>query len=538
MLFQRPLLAFTFACLVMATALPKMHAQTTYKDSNLIPSSAIAAVFVDAKTIFEDPALELLPRELITAYGKKEFGIDLCELRSAMVVVDNVPDPNTPPEFAVTIRFNSPQTLNDDILGRAQRSELRGKPLYSMGRDQPVMYLPNNKTIVLGMEPFIKKMLSAKGAKSGLIDLIAASVGERDHVNAFVDVGSMRGMLNENLPPKEQFPLPFQSFRSLPDEIESLSYRMSLTQTESTGLKINAVDEKSATKIMKTIEQGLSMGRGMLMGAAADEMDNQPELLKALEAYDERAGDKLVEIFKPKLNGKTLEYRAADSAQFVSVTTIGTLIGMLLPAVQQVREAARRTQSANNLRQIALASLNYESAFMRLPANIVSADGMPLLSWRVAILPYLDEQALYDEFHLDEPWDSPHNIKLLDRMPEVLRTPNVLSDTKTVCLGFQGEGTMFDPTNLRIGFGSIADGSSNTILCVEANEDAAIEWSKPQDLSFDKAAPGKDVGDLRPGGFNAALCDGSVQFFSSSIDSKSLANLILRADGNIVDPSR
>lgn len=538
MLFRRTL-SLMLGCLIGATALTtQVQSQTTFKDTDLIPSSAIVAVFVDVEAFLNDPSMELMPREMLTALGKREMGVDPCEINSVMMLVDNVTDDRQPPGFAVTVRFDSKQTLKEDILARAEQSELRGKPLYKTGRNEPVVYLPNDKTIVIGMEPFIEKMLEAKGAKSGLIDLVTASAGEKDHVNAFVNVEPIREFLDENLPPRDQIPLPFKSFRNLPDEIESLNFRMNFTSNENTGLKINATDEDSAKKVLKTIDQALGMGRGMLLSTIANELADQPDMMEALEAYDNRAGDKIVELFKPTLEGKTLRYDATDSAQLSNVAVIGTLVGMLLPAVQQVRGAARRTQSMNNLRQMCLACLNYESAHMHFPSNIVDDDGKPLLSWRVQILPFIEENALYREFHLDEPWDSEHNIALLDRMPEVFRNPNVVSGTKTVYLGFEGEGTMFDPDGEDVGFGNITDGSSNTILCVEANEDAAIEWTKPQDLSLDKANPRADVGDLRPGGFNIVLCDGSTHFVASGIDAELFVNMILMNDGNIVDSSK
>ena len=95
----------------------------------------------------------------------------------------------------------------------------------------------------------------------------------------------------------------------------------------------------------------------------------------------------------------------------------------------------------NNLKQIALALLNYEAAHKTLPAQAkYDADGKPLLSWRVGILPYIEEQQLYQQFHLDEPWDSPNNIKLLDQMPAVFKHPKMNKPGTTVYQGVVGKG--------------------------------------------------------------------------------------------------
>ena len=520
------------------TILQRAQAQSDLSKVALIPSSAVAAVYLSPKEIIEDPTMDLMPRELLTAFGEQYLGVDPCQIVSVMLLVDNITDKQRPPGFAVTIRFDSPQELKDEVLAKAKESELRNKPLYAFGRgdDEPVLYLPNGKTFVFGTESFIKKMMSAKGATSGLIDLVKNSAGEEDHFNAFLNVEPVRGFIDENLPPKNQLPLPFQPFRSVPDEIESVVVRMRASGSSENYVKFNAIDEKAAAKVSRTIEQAISMGHGMLMSQVASEFNDQPIMMKALEDYDARVGDRIEAMLKPTVEGRTLTFVPSnDQAELTNVAVIGTLVGMLLPAVQQVRVAARRTVSMNNLRQICLASLNHESANRHFPGNIVDDDGKPLLSWRVAILPFIEENGLYEEFHLDEPWDSPHNIKLVERMPEVFRSPNSIHENKTVYLGFEGEGTMFDADTPKIGFANISDGSSNTILCVEANDEVAVEWSKPQDIKFDPGSPKANVGGLLPGGFNVVLADGSAHFVSADIDPQALKDLILRNDGNVVN---
>ena len=110
-----------------------------------------------------------------------------------------------------------------------------------------------------------------------------------------------------------------------------------------------------------------------------------------------------------------------------SMAFSGVAAGMLLPAVQVVRGAARKTSSLNNMRQLLLACHNYAAMRNSIPAAYsMDPQGKPLLSWRVHVLPYLEEQALYDQFKLDEPWDSPHNRKLIEKMPKVFENPSHL----------------------------------------------------------------------------------------------------------------
>jgi hypothetical protein len=116
----------------------------------------------------------------------------------------------------------------------------------------------------------------------------------------------------------------------------------------------------------------------------------------------------------------------------------------------------------------------------RLPAAAVfDKDGKPLLSWRVLILPYIEQDALYKEFHLDEPWDSDHNKKLLEKMPPLygFGDENAANNHETHYQGFVGKGAFFDGMK-GIQVNDIRDGMSNTIMVVEAKR--AVPWSKPE----------------------------------------------------------
>ncbi|MCC6126433.1 MAG: DUF1559 domain-containing protein [Pirellulales bacterium] len=211
-------------------------------------------------------------------------------------------------------------------------------------------------------------------------------------------------------------------------------------------------------------------------------------------------------------------------------------IGLLLPAVQAAREAARRARSMNNLKQISLALLNHEAANNVLPpAFKADKGGKPLLSWRVLILPYLEENSLYEQFKLDEPWDSEHNKKLLDKMPDVYKNPNsrLAGEGKTNYLAVRGAKTIFSGgtgTKIR----DISDGTSNTITVVEASDERAVPWTKPDDFEYDENDPIEGLVGFRSGIFLAAFADGHVQAISQSIDAKVLKACFTRDGGEAV----
>ncbi len=224
------------------------------------------------------------------------------------------------------------------------------------------------------------------------------------------------------------------------------------------------------------------------------------------------------------------------------------MVAMLLPAVQSAREAARRVASMNNMKQIGLALHNYHDVYNSFPARAsVDKDGKRLLSWRVYVLPFIEETALYDKFHLDEAWDSPHNRGLIAQMPKVYLSPNSVAEPgKTVYLGNASKSGIFsdaakkDDPRQSVTSGTrinrILDGTSNTIMLVEADDAAAVVWTKPDDLEFDpeKAIQAQGLGGMRPGGFLALFADGSVRFISAFVDQNILARYL---PGTVARPS-
>jgi len=162
------------------------------------------------------------------------------------------------------------------------------------------------------------------------------------------------------------------------------------------------------------------------------------------------------------------------------------------------------------------------------------------LSWRVSLLPFLGHGELFQQFNLDEPWDSPHNLSLLPFMPDVFANPNVagpLTLTQVVTSPFPGaQRTLFPESFISSSLGSAQDGTANTIAFVEANIDQAVEWTKPQDLSYDDSAADSDPtegwGEAFFGlGSHVALAEGSVRFVRSCIEPENARRLLLAADG-------
>jgi hypothetical protein len=229
-----------------------------------------------------------------------------------------------------------------------------------------------------------------------------------------------------------------------------------------------------------------------------------------------------------------------NSNETIGVATTGVLVALLLPAVQAARDAARRASSGNNLKQIGIALHNYHEAFRQFPVGeserVQYQDGKQLLSWRVHLLPFLEENVLYRQFKLDEPWDSPHNIKLLDQIPPVYVNPRYDLGNRTVYVAPEGPQTVLG-SGKRVRFRDVSDGTSQTIAVITAGPARAIPWTKPQDLALDPDDPVTSIG-VEQESFQVLLLDGAVQTISTGITGEILKRLIQRNDGEPVNLDR
>ena len=188
-----------------------------------------------------------------------------------------------------------------------------------------------------------------------------------------------------------------------------------------------------------------------------------------------------------------------------------------------------------NLQQIGIGFHNFASTnHDTLPRNVRSKDNKPLLSWRVELLPHLEEEELYKQFKLDEPWDSENNKKLIDKMPKIYAPIRVRAEKGlTYYQSFMDKKGLLLTNSFDIG--NIPDGTSNTFAVAESAK--PVIWTKPSDLEFD----GKNMpvlGGMFDGKFHALLYDGSVNRYRKGLRADLLRKLIDPADGEVVDTKR
>ncbi len=193
------------------------------------------------------------------------------------------------------------------------------------------------------------------------------------------------------------------------------------------------------------------------------------------------------------------------------------------------------TLSMNHIKQIMLALFNFESTFGSFPFDITDAKGKPLLSWRVRLLPYLEQDLLFKQFHLNEPWDSEHNKKLIASMPKIFMAPgqNPRITGKTTYLAPRGKGLFMDSLKGKgTRINDICDGTSNSIAIVEVDDDQAVIWTRPDDYLVDPKNPTKGLLKHHSKGFIVGLCDGSARFIPK--DYSSIWEMFTIAGGEVL----
>jgi hypothetical protein len=216
----------------------------------------------------------------------------------------------------------------------------------------------------------------------------------------------------------------------------------------------------------------------------------------------------------------------------------GGIVGLLavtltVVGVGGVLRESWRKQCRSQLGRIGAAFIEYQEAHGHFPAPALARrDGTPLLSWRVELLPQLGYRALYERFHRDEPWDSPHNRSLLKEMPLEFACPASPGRRAGLTRYLVVVGPATDPTSVNTPFEptrgvdlrEITDGASVTVLVFET--DTPVPWTKPDDLRWAQEGPLPRVASPHPGGAHVLLADGTVRFIAPTIDPKTLLAIL------------
>jgi prepilin-type processing-associated H-X9-DG protein len=236
------------------------------------------------------------------------------------------------------------------------------------------------------------------------------------------------------------------------------------------------------------------------------------------------------------------------TAGTVIAAMFGCFCAPILVPLLESPTSRPRSPCKSNLKQIGLALQNYHVTYGSFPpAYVADENGRPMHSWRVLILSYLDHKQLYDEYRFDEPWDGPHNSKLLERAPAVFSCPNDVKKngranrwmtSYVAVIGPETAWPVDQPTTIR----DITDGTANTIQVVEVGN-SGVNWMEPRDRQLSEIVPTLNgtsrngLASAHTGGAQALFADGSVKFLNDTISADLLRALLTRNGAEIFDAS-
>lgn len=505
----------------------------------VLPNAALVAVLRPTQ-VLKAPLAELLPTEVLQAAMLKELGLD--PMAAEQIVVSAAPPVQGPPSYAAVTRFSEKFTLKaSEITQHTQKAKLQGKDyLQSTQTMLPSFYAPDGTTLVVAPEFSLQGFVDPKLPPSPLGGRLAeASRG--DDLLAMFDFVAIRPLVTAGLNvafSKPDVPPQLAPLRDAPELVKSIELRINLSRDDVSELIIAANDAEDAEKLLGLVEKVKEFAAQQTAGETARLLASDDPIEQALGRYQQRMTKVSNERFTFEREGERIVvFRSDGSAStnpLVAIAVVGMLVALLLPAVQAAREAARRNAALNDAKQIMLALFDYESANGHFPSYAsFDESGKPLLSWRVHILPYMEQQALYERFHLDEPWNSPHNKALIPLMPEEFNDPSSRfspKDGKSSYLGVLGEDYFFAGDKKERTFARISDGTTRTVSFVQVDDAHAAVWTKPQDWSPDDDDPLTGLGGLHAGGFLAGFCDGHARILPNDVD-RDLFRALLTTSG-------
>ncbi len=519
---------FTLAAAVAIAQPPvKPEPAAIPRASNVVPAKSLGFASIHFAKLWEHPAA--LP--LREANGKFEFvwlmqsmiGLAPSEIEHLTVFWRDA----STPFLLVTGRKDITPPLLAESLTRAG-STPPAKPadprvVVAPGAEFPYLISVNHRTVLLGSE--------AAGAAE-LVKLHDHWQSEGPLADALAAAGKHTLTIGVNVEALALLPLPVGAplleakIAVLTADLDekALNVELALTFT-------GADQAKAASPIL----------RAKLNELAGYASAQEKKSYDTHDASGSVAGP-LLDLFAQTLKNSKIQ---ADGPLLRANATINLSMGVncLLTALPDSALAPRGSSPAtNNLKQIGLAMHSYHDVHGAFPSNSYDKDGKPLLSWRVQILPYLEQQALYQQFKLNEPWDSPTNkplAKVVIRTYGVPGRPTEPGLTYFQCFTQPKNSKDNARPFLKEGqtkglqYQNIPDGTSNTIMVAEAAD--PVIWSKPDDMMYEAGKPIPKLGGPN-GRFTLLWCDGSVRTFRrGQIDDTNLRNVITGNDGIVVN---
>jgi hypothetical protein len=456
--------------------------------------------------------------------------------------------------YGLVLRTNRPQEwpiVLGRIINQAESVIYEGKT-YTRWKNfshEPSGYAPDEKTLILADQETIRQIIEDRDAPSPRHDWdeVWPKV-EKSQVALAMEMRWVRRALADyrmSKPGGNQLPFgfSFETVSPLFEKTRGYAAGFNLSPGFSVDVEAACGTESKAKSVAETVQALVTLGRNFERSMDRD--------LPSAPKHQREDMRWLLTTIGPILNHAriTTEGRTA-SIQSKAALDLSHWVNHLAHEMEQSQNSRMRRDSVIHLKKIGLAFHNYHDVHKHFPPPVLHGgkSGKVPYSWRVAILPFLEgkEKELYDQYNFDEPWDGPSNRKLIDKMPAIYSYPLIdgspSSTTNASYFVMTGPHTATSAVVRNSPFMSdspfpeivaITDGTSNTILAVEAKRD--IPWTKPEDLPLDEGpVQPTSLGGYWPNGFNALFCDGAVKSLKNSIDPTVLRALFTRDGGEVI----
>lgn len=529
----RAIFAFAWVAIAFSFSLQAFGEENKHRS---LPDGGIVLWKIQPSEIGQSNIVKLFPWESLAALSSDTTGLDFSRITTASGML-GITDA---PSWELAIRFSPSKTTDIGLLKattfgpiRTSRSNpnIRLREWIAWG----INVLQFNEHWMAGTEKSLKAMLSDEGKPHRLMHVLDVP----DSVlTLVVDMEALKSKLDLILKDLER-PLSAEEAALLGQCCDLLDYVVCSVELEgSTKIQIRWVpkDNSQTAECEKLVERVLKRCGEILVGIVRNEMDSDwdgsGERGKSVIAkYWSRVSGFLNEAIRKEIrNGEVI-------TQLEEVEELVTLTSVVLSSLQLTNELGDvlpRPVTEQIMENLVNTMHNYEIVHRRLPPRAIkSSDGKPLLSWRVLLLPSLGEEELYRQFHLDEPWDSEHNKKLLESIPATYVNPNAelpLGYTTYLApFGYEDrrEQTIWDidPLLLR----QVSDGLGNTAAILEVEPKSAVPWTKPEDFDLQDRELIEFLG-APPAGGLVVMLDGRVYDLSDWKDKKRL-KAVLTANG-------
>jgi hypothetical protein len=431
------------------------------------------------------------------------------------------------PLFGATIVFTEDVqvgALNPELFNLAETVDVEGLACHEFREEKDiVLHAASSRVWIIGTRNYLPSILQAakQTPEGGVMPKLLSEIESKGLLQIVVALEPLKPMFVPMLQHEEQkFPPPFRRVSELANLFDAAWLNLDPATFSVLSMydwRLRAASDADAEQAEQVLQEMMTAAQQMFLPEIMKGIEGDDKVSDAMRAYVNRMSAELSTLPMLEREGQVIRMSQIDAPQIASV---GVLVGLLLPAVQAAREAARRMNASNNLKQIGLAMHNHHAAYRELPAPAITGDsGKPLLSWRVKILPFIEQQELYQQFRLDEPWDSPHNLRLVDEMPSTFEDPSAPAPPgHTVFKLPRAVGSPFEKVGEPRKFRDMLDGLSNTLMVVETDVKDAVPWTKPDDWNVDPSQPLLGTGRAHQGGFHVLMSDGAVKFVTLSID--------------------